>query len=462
MRRLLCLWLIPALLLGACTPTVTLTTREPDSAPTAVSASAPLPATATPVPAPTHAPDLGIGPEALKGVEVAAWHGWDGPSASLFAQLAAEFNLSNQWGIKVKVLPQRNLNLLGAAVDTALRGPEQPDLVVALPEQILTWREKVVDLAPYLAQPEFGLERADFPAAFLAQSQVGETQLGLPASRSARVLFYNTSFAKDLGFDQPPQTTADFRKQACAANGFWKQDLDLTNDGYGGLALETASNWQTPYSWLATSGGQVFAEGEFRFNSAENLAALEFVSQLREDGCAWLSTSPTNYENLATRKALFFSGYLNEIAAQKAVSQASASGDAWTVIPFPGTQPAIVAYGPDFAVFKSSPARQLAAWLFVRWLLEPQNQGRWVKETGLLPVTLSAAQALKNESGLPAQQLAAIKLLPLAVSYPQTPHWQLAGKILGDGFEAYFGSFPNASLEGVLKLMDTTLADLTK
>lgn len=462
MRRLCLLSFIAALLLGACSPTVTLTTREPDSAPTAAAPSTPLPATATPVPTPTRAPDLGIRPEALQGVKIEVWHGWDGQSASLLAQLAAEFNLSNRWGIQVKILPQRNLNLLGTAVDKALRGPEQPDLVVALPEQILTWQDKVIDLAPYIAQPEFGLDRADFPAAFLTQSQANEAQLGLPAARTARVLFYNQSFARDLGFNEPPRTLADFREQACAANGFWKADQDLTNDGFGGLALETDSNWQTPYSWLAASGGQVFVEAEFRFNTPENLAPLEFLSALRGSDCAWLSDAPTQPENLASRKALFYSGYLSEIPAQIAVSQASPAADTWTVLPFPGTQPALVAYGPDFAVFKSNPARQLAAWLFIRWLLEPENQARWASDTGLLPVTLTAAETLKQTGQLTPQAQAALDLLPAAVPYPQTRHWQLAGKILGDGYLAYFESFPNASLAGVLKLIDTTLADLTK
>jgi len=462
MRRILPFLLLSAILLGACAPTVTLFTREPDASPTADSPSTPVPATKTPVPTPTRAPDLGISPEALKGVEVVLWHGWDGQSASLLAQMAAEFNLSNKWGIKVSLIPHHNLNLLSAEVEKALRSPEQPDLVVALPEQILAWQDKILDLAPYVAQPEFGLDQQDFPAALWGQSEVNSVRYGLPAARSARFLYYNLSFAKELGFETAPQTTDEFRKQACAANAFWKRDADLTNDGFGGLALDTVSNWQTPYAWLAASGGQVFSAGEFSFNSPENIAALDFVSKLRADGCAWLSTSPTNYENLATRKTLFFSGSLNEIDGQKNAFSAANSTDEWTLLAFPGQEPAIVAYGPDYAIFKSGPARQLAAWLFVRWMLEPENQVRWSRETGLLPVSLSAAKLLSTDSAANPQRLAALDLLPQAVIYPQTTHWGLANKVLGDGFQAYFSSFPNATLEGVLKLMDRTVTDLTK
>lgn len=462
MHRLLFLLLLPAILLSACAQNVTLLTHEPDLTPTAGAPTTPLPATQTPAPTPTPVPDLGVSPQALKGVEVVVWHGWDGEATSLFAQLAAEFNLSNQWGIKVRVVSQSSLSLLSGEVDKALAAAEQPDLVVALPEQNLAWQDKLVDLGVYAAQPEFGLDGKDFPPAIWGQSEVNRVRYGVPAARSARFLFYNVSFAKDLGFTAPPKTADEFRQQACAANAFWKKDLDQTNDGFGGLALDTVSNWQTPYAWLAASGQKVFVDGEFHFKTPENLATLEFVSKLRADDCAWLSTSASNYENLALRKALFYSGSLDELNGQKAALSAANSTDQWTVLPFPGSQPAIVAYGPDYAVFKSSPARQLAAWLFIRWMVKPENQVRWSRETGLLPVSLTAAKTLKAESSANPQYSAALDLLPQAALYPQTAHWRLANKVLADGFEAYFASFPNSTLENVLTLMDKTVQDLIK
>jgi ABC-type glycerol-3-phosphate transport system substrate-binding protein len=462
MRRILPLLLLPAILIGACTPTVTLLTREPETSPLAESTSAPLAATSTPAPTPTRAPDLGISPSALKDVEVVAWHGWDGSSASLFAQMAAEFTLSNRWGVKVKVIPQRNLTLLSSAVDKSLRTPEHPDLLVALPEQLLGWQEALADLAPYAAHPEFGVGQDDIPTAFWEQSMLEGVRYGVPAVRSARFMFYNASFARTLGFNAAPKTPDEFRKQACAANAYWKMDEDLTNDGYGGLALEVIPNWQTPYSWLAVSSGQIFADGEFHFDTPENIAALEYVSNLREDNCAWPSASASNFEHFAARRALFITGNLGDLAGQKAAFAAAASTDEWVLLPFPGSQPGIVAYGPDYAVLKSSAARQLAAWLFIHWMLEPQNQARWARETGLLPVRTASIALLKNERASNPQWSAALDLIPLAGPYPQTARWGTASRVLADGFAAYFGSFPNATLEGVLKAMDKTVEELNK
>jgi ABC-type glycerol-3-phosphate transport system substrate-binding protein len=466
MRRILPVLFCFTILLGACAPNVTLLTRvaSPTATATIQAATMPPPAAVTRIPAPTQVPNLGIRPDMLQGVEVLAWDGWDGSASGMFQQMASEFTLSNQWGIKARVVPQGNLTLLAGAVDKALSTAGQPDMVVALPEQILAWQEHIVDLSAYAVQPEFGMSANEMSGAFWEQSHVNGKRLGLPAARSARFLFYNTSFARQLGFNAPPQSPDEFSQQACAANAFWKRDADPTNDGYGGLALDLNTNWQTPYSWLAAGGAQIFVDGEFRFDSPANISALSFVPKLREDGCAWMPdpAGPGNAEHFATRRALFITGSLDELTAQKQAFEAAGSTDDWTVLPFPGKQPVIVAYGPDYALLKSSDARQLAAWLFMRWMLEPSNQVRWTRATGTLPVTAAAAKLLAGDAAADPQWAAALALIPDAAIYPQTPAWRLANKTLADGFMAYFLSSPNATLQGVLNVMDVTVKDLTK
>jgi ABC-type glycerol-3-phosphate transport system substrate-binding protein len=113
-------------------------------------------------------------------------------------------------------------------------------------------------------------------------------------------------------------------------------------------------------------------------------------------------------------------------------------------------------------VLKSSAARQLAAWLFIRWMLEPENQARWAQETGLFPVRISSIDLLKNERSANPQWSAALDLIPLSKTYPQTAQWGLASRVMADGFIAYFGSFPNTTLEGVLSVMDATVEEMNK
>jgi hypothetical protein len=96
-------------------------------------------------------------------------------------------------------------------------------------------------------------------------------------------------------------------------------------------------------------------------------------------------------------------------------------------------------------------------------MLEAQNQAHWSEGTGLLPVTASAVKILEgNASSTPSQWLAALRLIPDAIPYPQSVDWRLADKVLADGYLSYFANYPNADLTRLLKVMDLTVSDLIK
>lgn len=466
MRRILLYTIIAAILLGACSPVVTLLTHEPDPVLTPASQPEPTRAAANEVPAPaptafpSPTPGLGASPDALKGVEVVAWHGWDGNSASLFAQMAAEFNGINPWGIQVKVVSKNNLTALKTDLTQALNTPESPDIVVALPEHLLGWHAALSDLSLYISNSKLGLEPDALLSALMQQSNLDGGQYGIPALRSGRYLFYNVSWARELGFSAPPQSWDDFHEQACAANAFWKSDQDETNDGYGGLALDVEPNWQTPFAWLGSLGGQVFADGAFAFETEKNIAALQKLSDLRAEGCAWLPEGPSSAESFAARRALFVTGSLGDLAGQRSALSEAVSTDEWTLIAFPGERAVVPVYGPDYAVLKSNQSRQLAAWLFIRWMIQPENQARWARRTGLLPVSDAALKLLQSDLAANSQKGAAAKLLSSAEIYPRSAQWELANKILADGFLYMFQAFPAAAPASILAQMDATVQEL--
>jgi ABC-type glycerol-3-phosphate transport system substrate-binding protein len=147
---------------------------------------------------------------------------------------------------------------------------------------------------------------------------------------------------------------------------------------------------------------------------------------------------------------------------QRVALSAAVSTDQWTLLAFPGEQPVVSVYGPDYAILKSSEARQLASWLFIQWMLQPENQARWARRTGLLPVSDAALKLLQSDFVANPQRGAAAKLLSQALVYPQSPQWGLANKILADGFLYMFQVFPGASPENVLQQMDATVKELTK
>ena len=433
-------------MLSACSPGTSIPTSTPG----------PSTLTETPGPTPTalstQTPGIGVDPAALHGLNIQVWQAFSGAAESVFADQVAQFNAANQWGIVVNQAGYGDYTTLFEAVNTAIQSGGTPDLVSSLPEQALAWNTSglVVDLSPFLNDPTLGLGSgggADFPAVFWAQDNLGGKQLGIPAQRSARFLFYNKTWAHELGFTNPPATADEFRQQACAANAFFRKDADPQNDGYGGWIVDT--DWQTIYSWmLAFGGGVLDGNGSYGFQTDPNLAALQFLKTLYDDNCAWLAVDPTNPKDIshgpyidqfAKRLALFVSGDLAEVPMANESMSFQKNADEWTLLPFPGTNgTGLVTYGPSYSALKSSPEKELAAWLFARWLLSPENQSKWVNASGLFPLTNSVLNILGQFRSASPQWEAAVGYLALAQGVPQLASWRKVRYLLGDGADAIF------------------------
>jgi multiple sugar transport system substrate-binding protein len=426
---------------------------------------------ATKTPAPTQTPilesRLGVPPEALQGLTVDVWHPWYGVPANLFEAQVEEFNSTNPWGIQVQAKSLQNYNELYEQVSEAVYGPDRPDVVIGLPEYAVEWhaQEAVLELDPYVSDPVYGLseaEIADFPSVFWEQDQVAGVRLGMPAQRTARFLLYNQTWAGELGFDDPPVTPREFQEQACKANLSMHADPDPQHDGRGGWLID--AHPITALSWLLAFGGGAQEEDGFRFLRPENIEATRFVKGLAESGCAWETQDEQPLSKFVDRSALFATASLEDLPDLARDFASAGSTDKWTVLPFPGSESSVmVVYGSSYILFASEDADQLAAWLFVRWLLSPENQADWVNSTGLFPLQASTMGLLADyEAGHPAWA-EAVKLLPQGRITPQLAAWRTVRVALGDGFNFMFRvDTPVGRVPAILSQLDAIVADLNE
>ncbi len=421
----------------------------------------------TPTPAATLPlqSSLGVEEEALRGMQVSVWHGWFGAEATLFQSQVAQFNTDNPWGIVVLVQPQGNYTELFNAVSAALAGSQRPDLAIALPEQALAWDQggAVADLELYVRDPVFGLspaELADFPSPFLEGDMLEGRRLGLPAERTARLLLYNQTWARELGFNTAPLTPAEFEEQTCAANRFMRSDAPPDNDGQGGWLVD--ANPMTALTWMQAFDGGFLARDGFRFLTHPNLDALTFVKELYDRGCAWMSIEGSDQEHFASRRALFATASLEEFFGQSQAFLQAGNRDEWTVLPFPGsTGRGFMIYGSSYVLLKSEDTRQLAAWLFMRWMLASQNQVRWVQGTGLYPLRASMLPDLAEYHQGHPQWAAAVELIPQGQTPPKVAYWRKIRPVVGDAFLSMFRlNIATGQLSALLARMDAAVADL--
>lgn len=464
LRQLCIAYLLFTFILSACTSPVSADPSTPTSRPKATES---VIEEKTPVPA---ASSLKVERDALRGAQVNAWHPWFGSQASLFESQVAKFNTENEWGIVVRAQGKASYAELFVQTNAALEKKNNPQVVIALPEYALGWDEHVVDLNLYASDPMYGLsvnDILDFAPVIWEQDNVNGKRSGVPAQRTARFLLYNQTWARELGFDSPPATSADFEQQACAANKALAADEDPNNNALGGWLIDTHP--MTPLSWLLAFGGSVQEEESYRFLTPGNIAAFRFVKVLQQKGCAWVpSPDLSAFDRFAARQALFATASMEEFSEQSRAFFTRGSSDEWTVLSFPGDEgEAFVVYGSSFVMFKSDDVTELASWLFIRWMLSADNQARWVQTTGLFPLRASAMSLLADYSAAHPQWATAVSMLPDGEFTPQLGSWRVVRIMLGDGFRDMFDTIRHPDLTDgqiplILKQMDETVVDLTE
>ena len=471
------LWVLLLLLGTACQPRPTAVVPSPTLEATATLAAT-LPPVFTPTPANTPTAEipeiLRFQPTELKGQKVLFWHPMVGESAVKLEALVKQFNSRNEWGLQVVIAAQGGSGAMAETVAQA-SSADLPDVVLAPSEQLAAWhqdRKLLEDLNPYILLPEWGLAKAEreaFLPIFWKQDQFrpedGQDnpvlQLGIPAFRSASGLIYNRTFAAELGFKRAPVTPAELFEQACAAAKLNNRSRDSM--GTGGWMIDNSS--LSALSWMAAFGADpapATSAGAWQFDQPNALEAFRYLRGMQEKGCLWVPKHPIPYDYFGDRKALFYSASLQELPLQASYQTKIGSGDDWTMIPFPGVdgKPVAFAYGSSYAVLQAHPAsRQMAAWLFVRWMSQAANQAELARAWDSFPVSSAAGLQLKADAGRFPRNLI-LALEPALRPAPSEASWRLVRRPLEDAFWQLFNLASADQVATLLPALDQMAAEM--
>jgi len=407
---------------------------------------------------------LGVHEEALNGLEIMVWIPWFGIESDLFNNFVNQFNTENEWGIKVNVQNQVNFANIYETTTVSLPTTERPDLVIALPEHAQGWYADgvVTELTDYVDDPKYGIDSNDIPFVFWNQDLAGVDRIAIPAQRNAQFLLWNKSWADELGYKSVPASADNFREQTCAAQKTMTTDDSPQNDAQGGWLVNTET--MTAYGWMLAFGGGVLEEGNYRFLAPNNIEAFKFLRELSEAGCSWQAADVNPAEAFANRQALFITSDLHQLPSIARAFAAAGSKDEWTVLPFPGENNGVLAvYGSSYVILDSTDEEQLAAWLFLRWLLDNEQDKRWVETTHLFPVRSSTLDLLGDYEKTHPQWAQAVDLLSEGEIQPQLASWRTVKIMVGDGFaHMYRVNVPSGQVAAILAQMESTARDLSK
>jgi multiple sugar transport system substrate-binding protein len=332
------------------------------------------------------------------GATITYWFQHSGVREEQLQAMIKEFNETNEWGITVVGEYQGGYSDIYNKMITAISGNATPDLVVAYQNQAAGYQvsDALVDLTPYVESPKWGLadELDDFFEGFISQdvnAQFGGQRLGFPPNRSIEVLYYNLTWLKELGYSGPPETWNEFYEMCKAAT-------DASKGKYGYALRTDASN---VYSMIISRGGELQkAAGGYNYNTPELKASMELMKKLYDDGYAIkIAERYGDQTDFANRKVLFTMGSTSGLPYYARAINGSEQGPfEWSVATLPHTtaKPVMNVYGASISVPKSTPERQLAAWLFIKWMSEPEQQETWFRASNYFPVRKSVMASLDD------------------------------------------------------------------
>lgn len=398
-----------------------------------------------PSPPPTVLPTVLPSPTALSmdaldpsGAELHLWHALTGVKEATLLNLVAGFEASNPEGIKLRVEFHRPLH---QEVRTAIAAGTPPDIVITSCDRVAEYAEldAIALLAPYLDSAKHGLEaeQADlWPFALSGCSGVQpRDSLGLLFDTQAAVMFYNATWLKKLKVEAPPQTWDEFRKLANVA-----RDKKTATWGYA-----HANDGLRLVNWISGVGGVLFdvRDSQVTLDDSQAAAALGVLQDLLQDDCAYCVTEAgADRAVFAAEKVLFNFGSTADLSQYTAAiynATTEKAKFAWDIAPMPGlrSQPVVTVQGSVMSILRTTPRQQLAAWLFLKWFVQRENDVQWALATGALPLHKSSIDTPAMQAYLEQNPhfKTACGLLAHAETEPVVPGWQEVRALLVDAAE---------------------------
>jgi multiple sugar transport system substrate-binding protein/sn-glycerol 3-phosphate transport system substrate-binding protein len=391
------------------------------------------------------------------GATITYWYQHATSKDTAMKALIAEFNASNAWKITVQGEYAGGYNDIYNKMVAAIAANKPPDLVVAYQNQSAGYQVSgaLTDLEPYVMDAKWGLGKDynDFVPGFISQDvnkQFGGQRLGFPPNRSIEVMYYNITWMNKFGVKVPPATWYNFevlcKKATDPAKGTYGYSLDPFDASH-------------LFAFVISYGGDIArSDGKgYLFNTPQMKAVMTMMKRLYDAGYAKKNAKQYDYQNeFGNSQAMFSISSTSGINYYDTVVKASKAPFEWSVAAVPqstaSNKPAIDLYGASVSVPKTTPEKQLAAWLFIKWFSEPKQQARWAEISAYFPVRKSAEPLLADYLAKNKIYAAGWKLLNSSDLRSEPPY---AGyDLVRDKMLAAY----NAILDG--KDISTTLSDL--
>lgn len=252
--------------------------------------------------------------------------------------------------------------------------------------ETLDKRKQLVDLGPLLkAEPE-AWRKANYSDALLSLGQVSGKQAGLAFNASTPLMYFNADLVKQAGGDpeKMPDNWADIIALA----------KKIRNGDTAGLAYNI-HDWPDDWLWrgIILQGGHSMLSSDGKkvaFGGAVGEAALTTLRSLvTETGMPLIDWDQSRQQFIAGKIGIFF----DTPARLRQVTDLVGERFAFKTALFPVDDKAkgkLPTGGNAAVITAKDPAKQKAAWEFVKFVTGPEAQKIVVETAGYMPTNLRA------------------------------------------------------------------------
>ncbi len=413
-------------------------------------------------------------PDPRNPVVLTLWHNLRGPLKQTTGAMIDDFNRTEgkRKGIVLSVMSiaesailHENLEMIA---NDDLGAPRPPDMTTIHPRAAFALVRKgmLADIGSRFTKKELDA----YVPRFLEEGRMPDGKLYVfPVAKSTEALFVNRTF-----FDRFAAETGTSFEQLSTVEGL----------------IEVARIY---YEWTDAQTPDIPDDGKafFMIDSLFNFAEIGFA-QLGEnffhDGVPNLASPifkrvcSAFYEAAVKGHAAIYDGYSLDLIrtgeiiccigstagvafCPSAVTHADNSSEPveFDMLPYPvftGGRKIAIQRGSGFCVFRSTPEKEYAAGVFLKWLTEPERDLLFLDATGYLPVTRKALEGLLRDRQAPRAPLVYRRFLDVASAMWKEydfliPPMSASGDALGRQYESRLKKEALISRERYRKLRES-------
>lgn len=316
----------------------------------------------------------------------------------MFRALIKDFNKQNKYKIKVTLLSSKN-------------GCTKPDFIFlkAPLAKKLYKNNEVVDISDILGDPVYGLPNGSdfFIKAINKQIRYGLFKneiTSVPLFVDAHFLLYNKDSLATLGYKQIPRNWIGLNLLFCRS----KKNLEKT--------IGVVYNFDNFYKIVEARGGSIFqpCKYNYSFNNPVVINTIRYLKVLESLKILYPNNLYSNQTDFAFGKLFMVITEISGVELYSNLIKAVNPNMNWDVELVTTRKPGdniILTCNYNVVIMKGFPEREFASWLFIKWLLESEQQKRIVKGTKTLPADISLIPTLKKkEIGFSKQWFKALQL----------------------------------------------------